>query len=149
MLTACCTMHRVIAHAQVFRSHSTPTTAYGNLQTSIVFFASTDKCLASIHIFYVDCVETNCTYHLVRTSHSLDISLSSQFSGQHTYSVCQLQWELVAGKYMRAPSDASLEDKGRAKGKKGSKRKAGEGSAALQGFRKYTSPAGLQVSLTL
>ena len=50
---------------------------------------------------------------------------------------------------MRAPSDASLEDKGRAKGKKGSKRKAGEGSAALQGFRKYTSPAGLQVSLTL
>ncbi|KAL0055410.1 hypothetical protein WJX82_000207 [Trebouxia sp. C0006] len=56
-----------------------------------------------------------------------------------------IQWELVAGKYMRAPSDASLEDKGRAKGKKGSKRKAGEGSAALQGFRKYTSPAGLQV----
>ncbi|KAA6421415.1 MAG: hypothetical protein FRX49_08692 [Trebouxia sp. A1-2] len=56
-----------------------------------------------------------------------------------------IQWELVAGKYMRAPSDASLEDKGRAKGKKGSKRKAGEGASALQGFRKYTSPAGLQV----
>ncbi len=50
---------------------------------------------------------------------------------------------------MRAPSDASLEDKGRAKGKKGSKNKAGDGAAALQGFRKYTSPAGIQVRLSL
>lgn len=57
-----------------------------------------------------------------------------------------MQWELVAGKYMRARPDASLEDKGRAKGKKGSKGKAATGAAALQGFRKYTSPAGIQVT---
>ena len=53
---------------------------------------------------------------------------------------------LVAGKYMRAPAEASLADKGRAKGRKAAKR-AGSGSNSLQGFRKYTTPAGMQVSV--
>lgn len=44
---------------------------------------------------------------------------------------------------MRAPTDASLADKGRAKGKKATKR---AGANALQGFRKYTSPSDIQVS---
>ena len=52
---------------------------------------------------------------------------------------------MVAGKYMRAPPDASLADKGRAKGKKAVK-KAGSGAAALQGFHKYNTPLGIQVS---
>lgn len=56
-----------------------------------------------------------------------------------------VQEELVAGKYMRAPAGASLAEKGLAKGKKAMKR-AGTGSNALQGFRKYTAPSGLQVS---
>ena len=54
-----------------------------------------------------------------------------------------LQEELVAEKYMRAPADASLADKGRAKGKKAVKR---AGATALQGFRKYSSPSDIQVS---
>ena len=56
------------------------------------------------------------------------------------------QEKLVAGKYMRATAEASVADKGRAKGKKAAKR-AGAGSSSLQGFRKYTTPAGLQVSI--
>lgn len=55
-----------------------------------------------------------------------------------------IQEELVAGKYMRAPAEASLADRGRAKGRKAVKR-AGSGSNSLQGFRKYTTPAGMQV----
>ena len=54
-----------------------------------------------------------------------------------------IQEELVAEKYMRAPADASLADKGRAKGKKAAKK---AGAAALQGFRKYSSPSDIQVS---
>ena len=54
-----------------------------------------------------------------------------------------VQEELVGGKYMRAPADASLADKGRAKGKKATKR---AGATALQGFRKYSSPSDIQVS---
>ena len=53
----------------------------------------------------------------------------------------------MGGKYMRAPPDASLVEKGRAKAKKAVK-KAGTGAAALQGFRKYTSPTGIQVTHT-
>ncbi|KAL3139493.1 hypothetical protein ABBQ38_003817 [Trebouxia sp. C0009 RCD-2024] len=53
-----------------------------------------------------------------------------------------IQEELVGGKYMRAPADASLADKGRAKGKKAIKR---AGATALQGFRKYSSPSDIQV----
>ena len=55
------------------------------------------------------------------------------------------QEELVAEKYMRAPADASLADKGRAKGKKATKR---AGATALQGFRKYWSPSDIPVSTT-
>lgn len=55
------------------------------------------------------------------------------------------QEELVAGRYMRAPADASLADKGRAKGKKATKR---AGATALQGFRKYFSPSNIQVSIS-
>ena len=43
MLAACLKMHHDIAHAQNFKSHSTHTTAYGNLHTSIVFVASLDQ----------------------------------------------------------------------------------------------------------
>ena len=57
-----------------------------------------------------------------------------------------MQEELVAGKFMREPAGASLAEKGAAKGKKANKR-AGTGSNAVQGFRKYTSPTGLQVSM--
>ena len=53
-----------------------------------------------------------------------------------------LQEELIAEKYMRAPADASLADKGRAKGKKATKR---AGATAVQGFRKYSSPSDIQV----
>ena len=49
---------------------------------------------------------------------------------------------------MRAPPDAALADKGTAKGRKANKR-SGSGAAALQGFRKYTSPLGVQVSHTM
>lgn len=56
------------------------------------------------------------------------------------------QEELVAEKYMRAPADASLADKGRAKGKKATKR---AGATALQGFRKYSSPSDIPVSTAL
>lgn len=56
-----------------------------------------------------------------------------------------MQEELVGGKYMRAPADASLADKGRAKGKKAIKR---AGATALQGFRKYSSPSDIQVSIS-
>lgn len=59
-----------------------------------------------------------------------------------------MQEELVAGKYMRAPADASLADKGRAKGRKANK-KAAAGAASLQGFRKYSSPSGIQVDYIL
>ena len=63
------------------------------------------------------------------------------------WSVClntkaEIQEELVAEKYMRAPADASLADKGRAKGKRAAKR---AGATALQGFRKYSSPSNIQV----
>ena len=56
-----------------------------------------------------------------------------------------MQEELVTGKYMRSPADAGLADKGRAKGRKANKRAAG-GAASLQGFRKYSSPSGIQVN---
>lgn len=58
----------------------------------------------------------------------------------------EAQEELVAEKYMRAPADASLADKGRAKGKKATKR---AGATALQGFRKYSSPSDIPVSTSL
>lgn len=50
----------------------------------------------------------------------------------------------MAGKYMRPPPEASLTDRGRAKGRKAAKR-AGTGAASLQGFRKFSTPSGLQV----
>ena len=52
------------------------------------------------------------------------------------------QEELVAAGYMKAPSEAVLAEKGRAKGRKAAKRQGGK---KLEGFRAFESPSGLQV----
>lgn len=72
--------------------------------------------------------------------------MSSILANNDSESDVGAQEELVAEKYMRAPADASLADKGRAKGKKAIKR---AGATALQGFRKYSSPSGIPVSTSL
>ena len=52
------------------------------------------------------------------------------------------QEELVAAGYMKAPSEAVLAEKGKAKGRKAAKRQGGK---KLEAFRAFESPSGLQV----
>ena len=48
----------------------------------------------------------------------------------------------MAAGYMKAPSEAVLAEKGKAKGRKAAKRQGGN---KLEGFRAFESPSGLQV----
>ena len=60
---------------------------------------------------------------------------------------CLLQAELVAGGFMKPQADAQAAAKGAAKGRKAAKRQGSGGSG--QGFRSYTTPAGLQARCLL
>ncbi len=69
------------------------------------------------------------------------ISVVTDGSGQ-TFGAMPRQEELVAAGYMKAPSEAVLAEKGKAKGRKAAKRQGGK---QLEGFRAFESPSGLQV----
>eukprot|EP00884_Botryococcus_braunii_P014256 jgi/Botrbrau1/22831/Bobra.0132s0154.1 len=55
-----------------------------------------------------------------------------------------MQEEMVAGKYLRPPSDAALAAKGAAKARKAAKRGGASGTPKNQ-FRRFTSPGGFEV----
>lgn len=61
-----------------------------------------------------------------------------------TRALMEVQEELVAGGYMKPAADAALAGKGAAKGRKAAKKGGGSGQGAA-GFRRYTSPGGLDV----
>ena len=75
-------------------------------------------------------------------------------AGDDLAALREVQADLVAGKYLKAPPDAALADKAASKAKKAQRRSgggggggSGAGSGGSQDFRRYESPSGFAVLL--
>ncbi|PRW59758.1 ferrous iron transporter A [Chlorella sorokiniana] len=77
----------------------------------------------------------------------VELMLQQLEGGSHLAALQEVQSDLVAGKYMKAPPEAALADKAASKARKAARRSASSGNTGggAQDFRRYTSPSGLAV----
>ncbi|KAL4435060.1 hypothetical protein ABPG77_003885 [Micractinium sp. CCAP 211/92] len=80
----------------------------------------------------------------------VELMLQQMEGGAHLAALQEVQADLVAGKYMKAPPDAALADKAASKAATKARRAAKRGGGGDEGagqldFRQYTSPSGFAV----